>query len=294
MKKLVVPGIIVALLVAAAFTLFGGEDRKTLTALFPRTISVYEGSDVRVLGVPVGTVDSVTPSGTDVVVTMSYDAEVQVPAEAEAVIISPSVVGDRYVQLTPAYTGGDGAGRRRDPRGRPDRGPARARPDLREPRPAQRGARPQRRQPQRCPLRPARGDGRELRRAGRAAQPDHPGLRQVQPDAERQPRGVLQLHPGAAGLHQHAGGERPTVRRLQPVAVRRVHRAGGRARGALRGPRRTCRRRWARSRRSSATTGRSWAATSRASTGSARCWSSSGPRSTRSSRSPRPPSTTWR
>jgi phospholipid/cholesterol/gamma-HCH transport system substrate-binding protein len=106
MKKLVVPGIIVALVVAAAFTVFGSEDRKTLTALFPRTISVYEGSDLRILGVPVGTVDSVTPSGTDVVVTMSYDAEVQIPAEAEAVIISPSVVGDRYVQLTPAYTGG--------------------------------------------------------------------------------------------------------------------------------------------------------------------------------------------
>ena len=107
MKKLIVPAVIVALVVAAALTLFGGDDRKTLTALFPRAISVYEGSDVRVLGVPVGTVDSVTPSGTDVVVTMTYDAEVQIPAEAEAVIISPSVVGDRYVQLTPAYTGGE-------------------------------------------------------------------------------------------------------------------------------------------------------------------------------------------
>ena len=31
---------------AAAFTVFGSEDRKTLTALFPRTISVYEGSDL--------------------------------------------------------------------------------------------------------------------------------------------------------------------------------------------------------------------------------------------------------
>ena len=44
----------VALLVAAAFTFLGGEERKTLTAHFPRTISIYEGSDVRVLGVPVG------------------------------------------------------------------------------------------------------------------------------------------------------------------------------------------------------------------------------------------------
>ncbi|QZY29539.1 MCE family protein [Nocardioides coralli] len=107
MKKLIVPGVLLALLAAAAVTMLGGEDQKTLTAKFPRTISVYEGSDVRVLGVPVGTVDTVTPSGTEVVVTMSYDREVTLPADAKAVIISPSVVGDRYVQLTPTYGGGE-------------------------------------------------------------------------------------------------------------------------------------------------------------------------------------------
>ena len=30
----------------------------------------------------------------------------QIPANAKAVIISPSIVGDRFVQLTPAYSGG--------------------------------------------------------------------------------------------------------------------------------------------------------------------------------------------
>ena len=106
-RKLVVPGIIVALLAAAAVVMFRGEERKTLTAHFPRTVSIYEGSDVRVLGVPIGTVDTVTPSGTDVVVTMSYDAETEVPANAEAVIIAPSIVGDRFVQLTPVYEEGE-------------------------------------------------------------------------------------------------------------------------------------------------------------------------------------------
>ncbi len=105
-KLVVVPAIVVALLVAAAFTFLGGEERKTLTAHFPRTISIYEGSDVRVLGVPVGTVDTVTPSGTDVTVTMSYDAGVKVPEDAKAVIVSPSIVGDRFVQLTPVWTDG--------------------------------------------------------------------------------------------------------------------------------------------------------------------------------------------
>ena len=107
MRKLIVPGIIVALLAAAAVTMFGGEERKTLTAHFPRTVSIYEGSDVRILGVPVGTVDSVTPSGTDVVVNMSYEAGTEVPANAKAVIIAPSVVGDRFVQLTPVMQSGD-------------------------------------------------------------------------------------------------------------------------------------------------------------------------------------------
>ena len=118
LKKVVVPAIVVALLVATAFTFLGGEERKTLTAHFPRTISIYEGSDVRVLGVPIGTVDTVTPSGTDVTVTMSYDAGVKVPEGAKAVIVSPSIVGDRFVQLTPVWTDGpvldDGATLRTD------------------------------------------------------------------------------------------------------------------------------------------------------------------------------------
>ncbi len=107
LKKLIVPAVIVALLAAAAVVMFHGDDQKTLVAKFPRAVSVYEGSDVRILGVPVGQVDSVTPSGTDVVVKMSYDPSVQVPANAKAVIVAPSIVGDRYIQLTPTFEQGD-------------------------------------------------------------------------------------------------------------------------------------------------------------------------------------------
>jgi phospholipid/cholesterol/gamma-HCH transport system substrate-binding protein len=106
-QKFIAPVIVLALVVVAALTLFGGAEQKKLTAHFPRTIAVYEGTEVRVLGVPVGHVDTVTPSGTDVVVTMSYDPAIKVPADAKAVIVSPSLVGDRFVQLTPAYKGGD-------------------------------------------------------------------------------------------------------------------------------------------------------------------------------------------
>ncbi len=107
LSKIVVPLVVVALLAASAWTFLAGDEDKTITAHFSRTVSLYEGSDVRVLGVSIGTVESVTPSGTDVVVTMSYDPEVKIPADADAVVISPSVVGDRFVQLTPAYDGGE-------------------------------------------------------------------------------------------------------------------------------------------------------------------------------------------
>ena len=97
---------VLAIVVAVALVVLQGGDRKTLTASFPRTVSLYQGSDVRVLGVPIGTVDSVTPSGTDVIVKMSYDPKYKIPADAKAVIVSPSIVGDRFVQLTPVYRGG--------------------------------------------------------------------------------------------------------------------------------------------------------------------------------------------
>jgi phospholipid/cholesterol/gamma-HCH transport system substrate-binding protein len=105
-KRLILPLVIVALVVAAGFAMFSSDDSKTLTAHFPRTISIYEGSEVKVLGVPVGNVDKVTPSGTDVVVEMHYDAKVKLPKDAKAVIVAPSIVGDRYVQITPVYEDG--------------------------------------------------------------------------------------------------------------------------------------------------------------------------------------------
>ncbi|PXY32801.1 MCE family protein [Prauserella muralis] len=79
---------------------------KHVTAYFPTAIGLYEGNDVRVLGVQMGEVTNVEPLGDKVKVDMTYDREVSVPADAQAVIVAPSLVSDRYVQLAPAYTGG--------------------------------------------------------------------------------------------------------------------------------------------------------------------------------------------
>ncbi|UAC01624.1 MCE family protein [Dactylosporangium vinaceum] len=97
----VVVGAAVALVIAAT-----GHPQRRLVAHFTRTVGVHEGSSVRVLGVRVGEVTAVRPEGRTVRVEMRYDAEWPIPADAQAVIVPPSVVSDRYVQLTPAFTGG--------------------------------------------------------------------------------------------------------------------------------------------------------------------------------------------
>jgi phospholipid/cholesterol/gamma-HCH transport system substrate-binding protein len=96
----------VVVVVAGAAAASGGGGTRHLTAYFSRTIGVYKGNDVRILGVRVGKVDGLKVVGTTVKVTMSYDGKYKLPADAGAVIVPPSVVSDRYVQLTPAYTGG--------------------------------------------------------------------------------------------------------------------------------------------------------------------------------------------
>ena len=104
--RIVALAVVGLLVIAAVIALRPGADEKLITASFPRTVSIYEGSDVRVLGVGIGSVETVEPAGTTVKVTMRYDAEVKVPADVKAAVIAPSVVGDRFIQLTPAYTRG--------------------------------------------------------------------------------------------------------------------------------------------------------------------------------------------
>jgi len=82
------------------------EDTKTATAYFDRAVGVYKGSEVRVLGVKIGSVTKVTPEGNQVRVDMRYEARRKIPADAKAVVVSASIVSDRYIQFTPVYRGG--------------------------------------------------------------------------------------------------------------------------------------------------------------------------------------------
>lgn len=86
--------------------IFGGAKQKHFSADFDRAIGVYVHSDVRVLGVKIGQVTKIRPRGTKVHIDMVYDASYKIPKDAKAVLLAPSIVSDRYVQLTPAYTSG--------------------------------------------------------------------------------------------------------------------------------------------------------------------------------------------
>jgi phospholipid/cholesterol/gamma-HCH transport system substrate-binding protein len=105
--RVLATGVVLAVLAVAVVALWPQPKRVHATAYFPRAVSVYPGSDVRILGIKVGEVDRVVPAGRAIRVTFWWDADNKVPATAKAVIAAPSIVADRYVQLTPAYSGGD-------------------------------------------------------------------------------------------------------------------------------------------------------------------------------------------
>jgi phospholipid/cholesterol/gamma-HCH transport system substrate-binding protein len=98
--------IVAAVLASTAYYVLTHKSVKKVTAYFSAAVGVYKGSDVRVLGIKIGKVDKVTPQGSSVRVDMEYETSYLLPANAVAVIIPPSVVSDRYVQLAPVYKGG--------------------------------------------------------------------------------------------------------------------------------------------------------------------------------------------
>ena len=100
---------LVAVILLLSFALWWismGQSGTKITAYFSKTVGVYSGSEVKVLGVGVGRITSVTPQGDRVRVEMTVDEGIEIPANAEAVVVAPSLVSDRYVQLTPAYESG--------------------------------------------------------------------------------------------------------------------------------------------------------------------------------------------
>jgi phospholipid/cholesterol/gamma-HCH transport system substrate-binding protein len=105
-------GIAVALVLAliggivAVVGITNGVGRTTVVGYFANSTGIYNGDDVVILGVPIGKVEKIEPEPDRVKITFWYDDKYKAPADAKAVVLSPSLVTPRSIQLTPAYTGG--------------------------------------------------------------------------------------------------------------------------------------------------------------------------------------------
>jgi phospholipid/cholesterol/gamma-HCH transport system substrate-binding protein len=83
-----------------------GKSRVYVIAYFDNSTGLFPGDEVRIVGVPVGKIDTIEAQPQRVKITFWFDDNYKVPADAKAVILSPTLVTARAIQLTPAYDGG--------------------------------------------------------------------------------------------------------------------------------------------------------------------------------------------
>ena len=98
--------VVAALLTTTTWMFAGQRNRTMITAYFASTVGIYPDSEVKMLGIPIGSVESVRPEGTRVRVTLSVPADLTLPANVKAAVIAPTLVADRYLQLAPPYSKG--------------------------------------------------------------------------------------------------------------------------------------------------------------------------------------------
>jgi virulence factor Mce-like protein len=107
MKRLVsaaLAGLILVPLLQACS--FGGGGSYKLTAYFPKTVSLYKSGQVRVLGLPAGTVTAVTTQGDVVRVDLNVKKSTPLPQGVQATLVPQSLLGERYILLYPAWLSG--------------------------------------------------------------------------------------------------------------------------------------------------------------------------------------------
>lgn len=104
--RIALVAVLAAVVIGGAYALWPSRQGNTVVAYFTSTVGLYPGDDVRVVGVPVGKIESIQPRADDVKVVMKVDRGVKLPAEAQALIIAPNLVSARFIQFTPAYSEG--------------------------------------------------------------------------------------------------------------------------------------------------------------------------------------------
>jgi phospholipid/cholesterol/gamma-HCH transport system substrate-binding protein len=107
MSRRMLPLLLTLALLAGGCGVLGANGSYTVTAELSRSYNLFPGSPVRVAGIDIGTIaDVAVPEGADTVeVALRIDGDVDLPADASAVVIPESLIGERYVQL-PAHRDG--------------------------------------------------------------------------------------------------------------------------------------------------------------------------------------------
>ena len=99
--------VVLALVVGyVGWRLYEKLTNNTVVAYFPAANALYAGDKVQIMGLRVGAIDKIEPSGDKMKVTFHYENKYKVPANASAVILNPTLVASRSIQLEPPYKGG--------------------------------------------------------------------------------------------------------------------------------------------------------------------------------------------
>ena len=99
--------LLVVALIGGIYLVWPGAKSTKIVGYFSSAVGLYPGDDIRIVGVPVGTISSIEPQADAVKITMSMNNGIKVPADAHAIIVAPNLVSARFIQLTPAYTQGE-------------------------------------------------------------------------------------------------------------------------------------------------------------------------------------------
>jgi phospholipid/cholesterol/gamma-HCH transport system substrate-binding protein len=89
--------------VVMAVRTWDSANRTHVTAYFANGNGIFPGDDVRILGVRVGEIETIEAQPQRVKINFWVEDEYKVPADAKAVILSPSLISARAIQLVPAY-----------------------------------------------------------------------------------------------------------------------------------------------------------------------------------------------
>lgn len=107
-RKELIAGIAALLCAVSVFSLFGGRQARntgafyTITARFNQTQGLDVGADVRLAGVPVGSVvRQELDDAYGVIVTLKLPASVALPEDTGASVQTNGVLGKKYIELTP-------------------------------------------------------------------------------------------------------------------------------------------------------------------------------------------------